>query len=274
MHLSIVIPCYNEVDNADRIICDLLPVVRELGRSYSEELVFVDDGSTDGTLDRLKTAVKEREFDGVPVHFIRVEGNWGLGNALRAGFAASSGDVILTTDSDGTYPFSSIPTLLSYLTEDVDVVTASPYHPDGGIEGVPTYRVTLSRGSSFLYRVLVDRRLRTYTCLFRAYRRGVVEDIQFVSNGFLAVTELLVKCMLRGYRVAEYPATLRSRAVGSSKARLVRIILAHLRFQFAVLLHRTGLCKLARPLGNQRGREWIVTKYSVGYVPNARDRSE
>jgi len=239
MELSIVIPCYNEAENVPKIRAEFFPVVTELAKTHSLEVVFVDDGSTDGTWQTLVDTFGHEPR--IPIRFERHEVNRGLGAAIRTGFAAARGEVIVTTDSDGTYRFSEIPSLLSYLTPDIDMVTASPYHPAGGVEGVPAYRLLLSQGSSAIYRILVNWRVHTYTCLFRAYRRKVIEHVSFESDGFLAGTELLVKGMLMGYRVAEYPAVLHSRVFGTSKAKLVRTILAHLRFQARILLHRLKL---------------------------------
>jgi dolichol-phosphate mannosyltransferase len=80
--------------------------------------------------------------------------------------------------------------------------------------------------------------------LFRAYRREVIQQVTFESDGFLSGTEILIKGILMGYRVAEYPAVLHVRAYGVSKARLMQTILAHLRFQTRVLLHRFNLVTL------------------------------
>ncbi len=244
MDLSIVIPCYNEVENVSKMQREFLPVVAELARTHSLEVVFVDDGSTDGTWQALTETFGNNEEARVAFRFERHPVNRGLGAAIRTGFTASCGNVVITTDSDGTYRFSEIPVMLSYLTPDVDIVTASPYHPAGGVEGVPAYRLILSRGSSFLYRFLVNRRIHTYTSLFRAYRREVIARVPFQSDGFLAGTEILVKAMLMGYQVAEYPSVLHSRAFGTSKAKLIRTILAHLRFQARILMHRLHLAPL------------------------------
>jgi dolichol-phosphate mannosyltransferase len=243
MDLSIVIPCYNEAQNVSKIQTELLPIVAEIAKGCSLEVIFVDDGSTDETWQML-TETLDSNGARIPIRFERHEVNRGLGAALRTGLTAARGEVVVTTDSDGTYRFSEIPALLSYLTPDVDVVTASPYHPAGGVEGVPAYRLILSRGSSTIYRLLVDWRVHTYTCLFRAYRRKMVERISFESDGFLAGTEFLVKGMLAGCRVDEYPAVLHSRTFGTSKAKLIRTILAHLGFQARVLLHRLNLVPL------------------------------
>lgn len=243
MHLSIVIPCYNEVDNIPKVRSELIPVAADLARTRPVELVFVDDGCTDGTLDALKALFTEACPQHVTVKYAVHPRNLGLGQALRTGFAHASGDVIVTTDSDGTYQFSSIPHLLARLDEQVDIVTASPYHPQGGVAGVPAYRLVLSQGSSLIYRILVNRHVHTYTSLFRAYRRKVIEDVSFTANGFLGGTELLVKSMLKGYRVAEYPTVLYARVHGVSKAKIMRTILAHLRFQSSILINHTLLRK-------------------------------
>jgi dolichol-phosphate mannosyltransferase len=182
------------------------------------------------------------------VRVVRHPVNRGLGAALRTGFAHARGEIVLTADSDGTYRFEEIPALLACLTPGVDLVTASPYHPQGGVENVPPYRIFLSRGSSLIYRLLLDRRLHTYTCLFRAYRREVTRRVPFKSDGYLAGTEILVNSLFMGYTVAEYPSTLHARQTGVSKAKTLRIMRAHLRFQWSVLLRRLKLAPLPRPL--------------------------
>jgi dolichol-phosphate mannosyltransferase len=176
----------------------------------------------------------------IDVHFEKHRTNRGLGAAIRTGFAAAHGAVIVTTDCDGTYRFLEIPSLLARLQPGIDIVTASPYHPAGRVAGVPAYRLLLSRGASAIYRLLLGSQVHTYTALFRAYRRQVVEQVPFKSDGFLAGTELLVNAMLMGYQVAEYPAVLHTRTYGVSKAKLVRTILAHLRFQAGIAMPFLG----------------------------------
>jgi dolichol-phosphate mannosyltransferase len=253
MDLSIVIPCYNEADNVPKIRDEFFPVVAELAQNRSIEVIFVDDGSKDKTWSALTGAFSDDFLSGVIIRFERHVVNRGLGAAIRTGLTASRGELVITTDSDGTYKFTEIPGLLAAMTPGVDMVTASPYHPKGGVEGVPAYRLVLSQGSSIMYRVLVDWHLHTYTALFRVYRRRVVEHVPFESDGFLAGTEILVNGILMGYRAAEYPAVLHSRAFGASKAKLVRTIKAHLKFQWQVLLRRLSLKPLPQPaVGGQK----------------------
>jgi dolichol-phosphate mannosyltransferase len=246
MKLSIVIPCYNEEDNIEKLKTEFFPVVEKLignqlpdGNQISVvEVVFVDDGSKDNTFDTLKNTFEAYNYPGISVFVEKHEINRGLGAALRTGFKSITGDIIVTTDSDGTYHFSTIPELLGHMTKDVAIVTASPYHPKGEVVGVPGYRIFLSRGSSLLYRILLNWRIHTYTALYRAYRREVVDQIPFAANDFLGQTELMVKAMLKGYRVAEFPAALHRRMFGVSKARLIQTIKSHLSFQTRLLLHR------------------------------------
>lgn len=247
MNLSLVIPCYNEVDSIDEMYTQLNAIRPELERRGPFELVLVDDGSTDATFERLRQAFAGWEN----VTIVQHERNRGLGVALRTGFVHACGAVIVTTDSDGTYPFTTIPAMLDLLQPGIDIVTASPYHPRGGVDGVPAYRLLFSKGASFLYRVLLDPRLHTYTAMYRAYRREVIERIPTTADGFLMVTELLVGALLAGYHAAEFPAVLRVRRYGQSKARVWQITRSHLRFQAQVLRRRIGM--LLRPRSGARG---------------------
>lgn len=253
MQLSIIIPCYNESENVEKLRLELLPVLNDLldreARPSLEtipieitsiELIFVDDGSRDHTLEKLSESFAANPNPAVRTCFERHPVNLGLGAAIRTGFAAASGEIIVTMDSDGTYQFSTLPALLACLEPEVDLVTASPYHPKGSVIGVPAYRLILSRGSSLIYQLLVSRQIHTYTCLYRAYRQGVVRNISFGSNGFLANTEILVQAIFKGYQVKEYPAVLSKRMYGVSKAKILRIILSHLAYQWEVLRIRAS----------------------------------
>jgi dolichol-phosphate mannosyltransferase len=247
MDLSLIIPCYNEADSLPGLRQDLEPVLAELAAAYAVEVVFVDDGSRDGTWLALQDLFGADAKLPVEFRIARHDRNRGLGAALRTGFANATGDVLITTDSDGTYRHSEIPALLRCLVPGVHIVVASPYHPAGAVVGVPPGRLLLSRGSSLIYRLLVNRRIHTYTSLFRAYRRDVIEHVSFASDGFLAGTELLVNALLCGYQAAEYPTVLHVRAAGQSKAKLARTTLAHLRFQGQVLTRRLTLGQRPEP---------------------------
>jgi dolichol-phosphate mannosyltransferase len=234
MDLSIIIPCFNEQESIPSLERNLFPVVEQLRGERTVEVVLVDDGSQDGTA-RLLEDMAARHSD---MRVIRHSHNRGLGAATRTGFAHAQGDVAVVTDSDGTYPFTEIPHMLALLAPDADIVTASPYHPNGGVEGVPAYRIFLSKGASLLYRILLKWDLHTYTAMFRVYRREIMRRVPSTADGFLMPAELLSNAILLGYKVAEYPTVLHMRRYGQSKAKVIRIILAHVRFQLSLPFRR------------------------------------
>jgi dolichol-phosphate mannosyltransferase len=222
--ITLIIPAYNESEGVAQTAAALRPVLERMRSTNQVEVVFVNDGSRDET----ESLLRQEFSDDPEIRIVPHEVNRGLGAALRTGFQHASGDVIVTTDFDGTYDFSSIPQLLAPLaSEGADIVTASPYHPQGRVEGVPRYRLLFSFGASLLYRILVNWHIHTWTSLFRAYRRQAVASIDFRRNGFSAVGEIFLKALLRGYRVVEVPMPITQRQFGKSKLRIADAVLAH-----------------------------------------------
>ena len=111
--LSIVMPAYNEADAIASVLSELTAVIREMGQENSVEVLVVDDGSTDGTADRV------RDFTGVKLLRHRV--NRGYGAALKTGIRAARGDVVVTMDSDGQHVATEVPKLLDAM-DDADMV--------------------------------------------------------------------------------------------------------------------------------------------------------
>lgn len=226
--VSILVPLFNEVSNLDMIWRGLRDVTRRLmDAGIGVEVVVIDDGSGDGTWDGVQ---KWQGVDGMVVKGIRHHRNTGLGGAIRSGLDVVTGDAVVMVDGDGAYDYGDIMGLVMNLGDGVDVVVGSPYHPEGGVEGVAWYRLVLSWGASWLYRRLVGGGLYCYTSLFRAYRRDVVMRPQ--EDGFLAVTEMLVDILQRGGRVVEYPVVLRGRRGGQSAMAIRRTVVSHVRFMW------------------------------------------
>ncbi len=230
MKLSIITPCYNEEDGIS-YLCHKLEEAEAKLKDYILELIFIDDGSTDRTFELLNKAYKNKEN----VKIIKHEKNMNVGAALRTGFKAASGDIIITIDSDCTYDPIEIPNLLKLLDKDTDIVTASPYHPDGKVENAPAYRVFLSKAASKIYALITRSKIYTFTSIFRAYRKDVVKNINFKSNDFLAPAEILILAIFKKYRVKEYPTTLHVRKFGVSKIKVLKAIKSHLKFIFYIL---------------------------------------
>ena len=229
MQTTFLIPCYNELEGIPQLCTRLRQILPQLTQEGPIEFLFVDDGSTDGT-----GAAIRKEAEGLPFRIAVHEANRGLGAALRTGFAASKGEEVVTMDSDCTYDPLDALDLLRVLRQGNDVVTGSPYHPHGEVVGVVPWRLVISKTLSYLYWAFLPVRLYTYTSCFRAYRSAVMPVLRADSNGFLAVTQLLVSAILQGYRVAEVPARLTSRRFGQSKIRVVNVALSHLGYLLTV----------------------------------------
>lgn len=234
MKVSLVVPCYNECEGIPQLAAALDDLRATLTPAHELELVFVDDGSTDGTGEALTREFGRRDDARIIVH----AANRGLGAALRTGFAAITGDLVATIDSDCTYDPRELPAMLRLLEAGADVVVASPYHPDGGVKNVPPYRLFLSHNLSRLYDIVLGHHIYTYTSLFRLYRADVLRGLTFESDGFLSMAEILVRALQRGARVVEYPTVLSVRNYGASKAAVARLIGQHLTFVLSLVAQR------------------------------------
>ena len=102
VRLSILIPCYNEEENIKNLRDQLQDGIRSLLNEYQVEIVFIDDGSSDGTWEALHNVFGDSEANGSIIKYCRHAHNEGLGAAIRTGIQASHGDILVTTDSDGT----------------------------------------------------------------------------------------------------------------------------------------------------------------------------
>jgi dolichol-phosphate mannosyltransferase len=227
MKLTFVIPCYNEQEGIPKLLRALEETRQHIGPTYDWEVVIVDDGSSDGTADVLEAAAANA---GGAISVVRHPRNRGLGAALRTGFAHATGDLIATADSDCTYDPREVVHMLRLMRPDVDIVVASPYHPKGSVHNVPAYRLLLSHNLSRLYGWVTGADLFTYTSLFRVYRARVLRNVQFESDGFLSMAQILVSALLAGYQAVEYPTQLTVREYGESKAAIAKLIRDHARY--------------------------------------------
>lgn len=239
---SIVIPVFNEEDGIEQLRESLRNLRQVL--SGNLEFVFVDDGSRDATSARLREAFGADPSCKIAVH----EVNRGIGAAFRTGFAQASGDIICTIDADCSYRPEGLKKLIDALDgTGYDIAVASPYHPDGGVAGVPGWRLLLSRGCSLLYRILSPVRLYTYTSVFRAHRRAVIKDVEFRSDGFVSAVEILFSAARKGYRITEVPMVLHARSIGQSKMKIARTIRTHLRLMRDLLSAAVGFGEKSKP---------------------------
>lgn len=244
--LSIVVPVLNEADGIAQLRGKLGKVQSVLAEFGDIEFVFVDDGSTDGTVARLREAFPENDCCRIVSH----GRNRGVGAAFRTGFQIATGSIVCTIDADCSYEPQGLRCLVEAMErEGADIAVASPYHPNGSVQGVSAGRLLLSRVCSAIYRMISPVPLYTYTSIFRAYRWSVVESVPFEADGFVSAAEILIRAAHQGYKIIEVPMVLRARQLGATKMKIVRTIGRHCSMMGALLLQRLGVSELtsARP---------------------------
>jgi glycosyltransferase involved in cell wall biosynthesis len=243
--ITIVVPCYNEAGTLPYLANTLRSVRQSLADRYNVRVILVDDGSHDGTWDMMTSRFAgERD-----IQCYRHAKNRGVAAAILTGIRHSTTSVVCSMDCDCSYDPHELGAMIPLLTDDVDVVTASPYHPGGAVKNVPAWRLVLSRAASRLYRMIFRQQLYTYTSCLRVYRRSAVTDIRVHRGGFIGVVELLGKMELAGARIVEYPTTLEGRLMGYSKMKVARTAIGHLTLMARLVgLRLRGGRRAARPV--------------------------
>lgn len=226
--VSIVIPMFNEGENARRSVEKVCSELHSTGRSF--EVICVDDGSTDNTRAELELVAQQSP----EVRIIGYGINRGRGMALRQGFTASRGSFVISIDADLSYHPRQITDLLKRLEapDAPDIVIASPYMPGGKTEGVDPFRLLISRTANLLLRQAMGRKYYTLTGIFRGYKREVFDYIELYSDGKEIHMEIIAKAEAAGLQVVEVPAVLTSRRHGKSKLKLPMTVFSHLMFSF------------------------------------------
>ncbi|MFH1736957.1 MAG: glycosyltransferase family 2 protein [Actinomycetota bacterium] len=244
MRVSIIVPMYNEAGNVQNLVAAVSGAMID---KPEWELLLCNDGSTDDTL----KLANEMAASDSRVKIVTYDENHGQGYALREGFKCATGDIIVTLDADLSYDPALISALIKPMTDDrmVDIVIGSPYLKGGGVEGVPFFRLLLSRGANRLLGIALPGRLHTVTGILRAYRADFLHGLEWDSRGKEIHFEILSKGLATGASVVEVPAVLRGRERGHSTIRVRAAILSHLVFSFferpAILFEAIGAIMLA-----------------------------
>jgi cellulose synthase/poly-beta-1,6-N-acetylglucosamine synthase-like glycosyltransferase len=221
--VTLVVPIFNEEQNIGYLRRSLEKFRTKLSRRFRLHLILVDDASTDDTFRVLQASFGSDQ----DARVIRHEQNRGVAAAILTGLRAASTEIVCSIDCDCSYDPEDLGSMLP-LIEQGDLVTASPYHPDGQVMNVPSWRLFLSKTLSKMYSAILGERFYTYTSCCRVYRKSALQGLELSNEGFLGVAETLIELKRRGGRVIEYPATLESRLFGESKMKVVRTIGRHL----------------------------------------------
>jgi len=208
----VIIPTYNERDNVERIVQRVRTARPEV------HVLIVDDGSPDGT-GALADALAAAD---PAVRVLHRTEKAGLGSAYIAGFEfglREGYDVLVEMDADGSHAPEQLERLLDGLNI-ADVVLGSRWVKGGTVVNWPKRREILSRGGNLYTRMALGLSLRDATGGYRAYRRQVLEKIDYAavaSQGYCFQVDLVWRSVLAGFKVVEVPITFLERERGESK---------------------------------------------------------
>lgn len=207
--LSLVMPLYNEEKNITLLYNKINEVLKNIKVNY--EIIFVDDGSTDNGFLILKN-IAQRDKN---VKIIRFKRNFGKSTALQAGFDNSSGEIIITMDSDLQDDPKEIPRFINKIKEGFDLVSGWKFKRLD-----PITKIVPSKIFNFLTRIVTGVKLHDFNCGYKAYKREAINSIK-LYGGHHRYIPILTK--MQGFKIGEIKITHHKRIFGKSKYGFVRL---------------------------------------------------
>lgn len=207
MKLSVIMPVYNERDMLEEAVLAVLAVER------ADEIIIVDDGSTDGTRDLYpKIAKLDKRID---VHFH--ERNQGKGAALRTGFKVATGDILLIQDADLEYDPRDYYALVRPIEEGRAVVVYGSRFRGGPTKAMFFWHMVGNKFLTLVTNILYNTILTDMETCYKVFRADVVRDIPLRAKGFEFEPEITSKVLKRGYRIYEVPISYNGREFDQGK---------------------------------------------------------
>lgn len=213
---SILLPTYNEKDNLPIIIWLLCKYFDESGFDY--EIIVIDDGSPDGTLEVAKK-LQEIYGDNRIVLHPRAK-KLGLGTAYIHGIKHATGNFVIIMDADLSHHPKFIPEFIKKQQEgNYDVVSGTRYSGNGGVYGWDLKRKVISRSANYLTQILLRPGASDLTGSFRLYRKEVLQKLveSCVSKGYVFQMEIIIRARQYGFTIGEVPISFVDRVYGESK---------------------------------------------------------
>ncbi|XP_065206477.1 dolichol-phosphate mannosyltransferase subunit 1-like [Planococcus citri] len=213
---SILLPTYNEKENLPIIVWMIVKYMT--ANDYSFEIIIIDDGSPDGTLE---VAKKLQKIYGEDIIVLRPrKEKLGLGTAYKHGIKHATGNFIIIMDADLSHHPKYIPQFIAkQQTDNADIVTGTRYVGNGGVNGWDFRRKLISCGANFLTQFLLRPGVSDLTGSFRLYKKPVLEKLiqNCVSKGYVFQMEMIVRARQNNYTISEVPIAFVDRLYGESK---------------------------------------------------------
>lgn len=201
--ISLIVPLYNEVESINPLTNEIRKAIKPLNTGY--EVLFVDDGSTDKSLEAIKEVCRtDRRF-----RYISFQKNYGKSAALHVGFQNVTGDVVITLDADLQDDPNEIPNLIGKLAEGYDLCSGWKK-----VRHDPFIKKYSSRFFNFVTKVLSGIKIHDFNCGLKAYRKEVVENIK-VYGELHRYIPVLAKW--QGFTITEIPVKHHPRRYGKTK---------------------------------------------------------
>ncbi|MCA9982694.1 MAG: glycosyltransferase family 2 protein [Anaerolineales bacterium] len=207
MKVSVIIPVYNECQTVVECVRNVLAV------ETADEILLVDDGSTDGT----RALYPELEALDPAIRVILHEKNRGKGAAVRTGFAAATGDILLIQDADLEYDPRDYPSLIRPIVEGKTTVVYGSRFRGGPSKTMFFLHMLGNKFLTLVTNVLYDTILTDMETCYKVFRADVVKDIPLRARGFEFEPEITAKLLKRGHRIYEVPISYNGREFDEGK---------------------------------------------------------
>lgn len=210
----VIIPTYNEIENIEKMIRTVFDVPREF------EILIVDDGSPDGTANKVKEL--QKEFP-AKLHIEERKGKLGLGTAYIHGFKwalAHDYDYIFEMDCDFSHNPKDLVRLLEACENGADVAVGSRYCKGGKVSNWPIGRILMSYFASVYVRMILWIPVKDTTAGFKCYRKKVLQTIELDKIRFMGYAfqvEMKYRAFKKGFKIVEVPIMFTDRILGVSK---------------------------------------------------------
>jgi dolichol-phosphate mannosyltransferase len=227
--LSIILPTYNEKENLPIIVWLLFKYLQD---KVDFEVIIIEDGSPDGTLEAAKQLQDIYGADNVLI--LNRGKKLGLGTAYKAGLELATGDYVVLMDADLSHHPKYIPAFIELAQEgNYDIVTGTRYRGNGGVYGWDLKRKLISCGANTLTQMALGPSVSDLTGSFRLYKKPVLKKLIGLSKskGYAFQMEIIVLAEQKGYKIGEVPISFVDRVFGQSKMGLDEIM----RFAFGLV---------------------------------------
>jgi len=208
MKLSFVIPVYNEVDSLAILHSEILRQVKD----YEYEIIFIDDGSRDGSFE----VMAELAGKDINVKVVKFRRNFGKAAALQMGFGLTTGEYVFTMDADLQDDPAEIPNFIHKIEDGFDLVSGWKKNRKD-----PLHKRLPSKCFNTVTALVFGLKLKDYNCGFKLYRRNLVKELHLYGEMHRYIPALAQNL---GYKVGEIPVNHRPRQFGLSKYGIERYL--------------------------------------------------